>query len=191
MLFGFCLAAWPQVIEFEAGGLKYQTLTKNGVTVMYSRLAPHIHEYAMLQVAISNGSDGFWSIKPEDFTFSRDDGRSIQAAPAKDVVGMMLEKGSHGDVSKLVSIYETALYGIPHMRVTNGYEQRRQSAMSEGISARFKAAAAASALALIATRLSPGQSTDGAVFFPNEGKQLSTGKLVVHASGETFEFKSE
>ena len=36
----------------------------------------------------------------------------------------------------------------------------------------MKAAAAASALALVQTKLTPGESTDGAVFFPTEGKPL-------------------
>jgi hypothetical protein len=34
----------------------------------------------------------------------------------------------------------------------------------------------------------PGQSTDGAIFFLNGGKQLGAGKLIVNAAGENFEF---
>ena len=51
--------------------------------------------------------------------------------------------------------------------------------------------AAASAIAFVKTKLNPGESTDGAVFFPNSGKALGPGKLRVHAAGENFEFKSE
>ena len=47
-------------------------------------------------------------------------------------------------------------------------------------------AAAASAIALVTTKLMPGQSTDGAVFYPSQGKPLGAGKLIVNAAGETF-----
>ena len=53
------------------------------------------------------------------------------------------------------------------------------------------AAAAASAIALVETRLAPGQSTDGAIFFPNDGKPLGPGRLQVRVAGEMFEFDSE
>ncbi len=94
------------------------------------------------------------------------------------------------DVQKLVLAYEANLYGIPHMRSQNGYEQRRRNAMAEGVPAKFKAAAAASALALVPTRLGPGQSTDGAVFFPFDPKLLNGGKLVVHTQKDTYEFNA-
>src|SRR5579884_353929 len=51
-----CLAAtcslFAQIIEFESGGLKYQTLTKSGVTVMVASLPAHVRDYAILQVAV-------------------------------------------------------------------------------------------------------------------------------------------
>ena len=73
-LFGACAAALlcclpcahAQVIEFESGGLKYQTLTKNGVTVMFAHLPTHVHEYAILQIAISNGAQAPCTIRPEE-----------------------------------------------------------------------------------------------------------------------------
>ena len=74
---GVCLSAPGQVIEFESKGLKYQTLTKRGVTVMYAHLAAHMHEFSILQVAVSNGSPGPYTIRPEDFTFVRQDGEEI------------------------------------------------------------------------------------------------------------------
>ena len=37
----------------------------------------------------------------------------------------------------------------------------------------------------------PGQSTDGAVFYPSQGKPLGAGKLIVNAAGETFTFPVE
>ncbi|MBV9770629.1 MAG: hypothetical protein JOZ32_13725, partial [Bryobacterales bacterium] len=51
--------------------------------------------------------------------------------------------------------------------------------------------AAASALALVPTKLASGESTDGAIFFPSNGKLLGPGTLVVHTGGETFDFPSE
>ncbi len=38
--------------------MKYQTLTRGGVTVMYTHLPSHIREYSILQAAVSNGSGG-------------------------------------------------------------------------------------------------------------------------------------
>jgi hypothetical protein len=43
----------------------------------------------------------------------------------------------------------------------------------------------------VTTKLAPGQSTDGAVFYPSGGKPLGAGKLVVNAAAEVFEFPVE
>jgi len=37
----------------------------------------------------------------------------------------------------------------------------------------------------------PGQSTDGAVFYPTSGKPLGNGRLIVNAAAEVFEFPVE
>lgn len=179
-----------QVIEYESGGVKHQTLTRNGVTVNFATTQAHIHEYAMIQVSVANGGDIYSIIKPEDFSFTMPDGQSIQAAPATTVVKELLDRGGLSDVQKLVVAYENNLYGIPKMRSTNGYELRRRGAMAEGVPAKFKAAAAASALALVSTRLAPGQSTDGAVFFPIDHKLIGMGRLVVHSGSEVYEFNA-
>ena len=185
----FALATAPaQVIEYEKDGVKHQTLTRNGVTVMFAVGKAHVKEYSMIQVSVSNGSDIYSNIRPEDFNYERADGQNIRAANADDVVKQLLERASVGDVQKLVLAYENNLYGIPNMRSQNGYEQRRRNAMAEGVPARFKAAAAASALALVPTRLGPGQSTDGAVFFPIDPKLLNGGRLVVRTQKDTYEF---
>lgn len=183
-------AGFAQVIEYESGGVKHQTLTRNGVTLNFATTHSHVRDYAMIQIAVANGSDVYANIRPEDFTFARADGQIVRAAPADDVVRDLLDRGSLGDVQKLVVAYENNLYGISNMRITNGYEQRRRNAMAEGVPAKFKAAAAASALALVPTRLAPGQSTDGAVFFPMEHKLLGGGKLIVHSGNETYEFNA-
>jgi hypothetical protein len=180
-----------QIIEFESGGLKYKTLTHNGLTVMFAPLPLHVRNYAVLQVAISNGSPISWSVKPEDFRFEREDGTSVQASAARSVVDTMLAKAGRGDVTKLVTAYEAALYGNAQLHSTNGYEARRQNAMAEIGSTRLKAAAAASAIVLVPTKMLPGQSTDGAVFYPNNGKPLGTGRLMLEIAGETFSFPVE
>jgi hypothetical protein len=177
-----------QVIEFESGGYKYQALTKNNVTIMYAQLPSHVREYCILQVAISNGSKSTYVVKPEDFVFRREDGAVVAATSADDVVNEIMHKATRNDVIKLVGAYENSIYGNTKYKATNGFEQRRQSALAEVASAKIKAAAAASAIALVPTRLAPGQSTDGAVFYANAGKPLGAGKLTVRAAGATFEF---
>ena len=182
------VCGWSQVIEFESGGLKYQTLTKNGLTIMVAGLPSSVRDYAVLQVAISNGSNATWTVRPEDFLFLRSDGAEIPAMPAKTVVMSLVQKASRGDVIRLVMAYEGGIYGNTQYRATNGYEQRRQVAMTEFTSTRLKAAAAASAIAFVQTKLGPGQTTDGAVFYQTAGKPLGEGTLRVRAAASTFEF---
>lgn len=187
----FIGALHAQVIEFESGGLKYKALTRGGVTIMFATLPIHVHDWAILQAAISNGSPVSWAIKPEDFKFERADGSMLPALSARTVVDTMIEKASRGDVIKLISAYEAGLYGNTQMHSTNGYEARRQNALAEVGSTKLKAGAAASAIALVTTKLLPGQSTDGAIFYANQGKPLGAGRLIVNAAGETFEFTVE
>jgi hypothetical protein len=187
----FLLLPWApaQVIEFEQNGLKYQTLTKSGVTVMFAAMPSHLHEYAIMQVAVSNGGQGPYIIRPEDFTYVRHDGVSIRADAARNVILMLEQKGNGNDAIKLVTTYENAIAGNSHLKSTNGYEQRRQAALAMG-SVKLKAAAAASALAMVQTKLLAGESTDGAVFFPTEGKALGPGRLIVRTNTDTFEFNA-
>jgi len=185
------LLTFGQVIEFDNRGLHYQTLTRRGVTVMFAHMPTHLREFTILQVAVSNGSEAPYTIRPEDFRFVRPDGTTIHAASADRVVNMLLQKGSRNDVIRLVTAYESGLYGIQRMVSTNGYELRRQAALAEVQSAKLKAAAAASAIALVQTRLPGGDSTDGAVFFASDGKPLTGGHIVVQTNTDTFEFKDE
>jgi hypothetical protein len=180
-----------QVIEFESGGLKYQTLSKKGVTVMFAQLPTHLREYNIVQIAVSNGAGTACTVRPEDFSFQRPDSGTIRALPARTVVDHLMARGSRNDVIRLVAAYESSLYGIAKFRSTNGYEQRRQAAVADLTSTKLKAAAAASAIALVEARLTPGQSTDGAVFFPTDGKPLGPGRLRCRLAGETFEFENE
>lgn len=187
----FCTGVCAQIIDFESNGLHYKTLTKGGVTVMFAYLPSHLKEYSILQVSVSNGSPIGWVVKPEDFSYRRQDGTIAQAPPALTIVSSLLGHASRHDVIKLVTTYEQGIYGNINMQTSNGYESRRQSALADGVSTRIKAGAAASAIALVPTKLLPGQSTDGAVFLPNNGKTLGAGTLTAHLGGETFEFPTE
>jgi hypothetical protein len=179
-----------QVIEFEQNGLKYQTLTKSGVTIMFAMMPQHLHDYAIIQVAVSNGSKAPYIIRPEDFIYVHLDRSELRASPARVVVTLLEQKGSASDVIKLVTSYENGIYGNQKLKSTNGYEQRRQSVLAMG-SVRLKAAAAASALAFVQTKLMPGESTDGAVFFPTEGKLLGFGHLIVRTNTDIFDFTTD
>ena len=178
-----------QVIEFESGGLRYQTLTKNGVTIMFAHLQAKVREYATMQVAVSNGSGQAVIIRPDDFVWELPDGQAMRPVPARRVVSEMLEKGGRGEVVGLVSAYETGIYGMTQLRTTSGYEARRRAALAEVSSTRLKAAAAASAIAFVQMKLAPGESTDGAMFYSTAGKPLPGGTLRVRAAGEMFEFQ--
>ncbi len=192
VLAALCAAGMgAQVIVFESGGLRYQTLSKDGLTVMFAHLPAHLHDYQIIQVGISNGSEDKVTVSPENFVFEQTGGARLLATPAKDVVDRLLEHATRNDVIKLISTYETSLNGVSHFRSTNGYEARRQNYLAVGGTARVRAAAAASAIALVETRLLPGESTDGAVFFASDAKTLGPGRLLVHAGGRDFEFDFE
>jgi hypothetical protein len=169
-------------------GLKYQTLTRDGLTLMVAQLPTHVRDYSVLQVAVSNGGESVRLIKPEDFSLLRDDGVLLQALAARTVVDSLVNRASRSDVIRLTTAYENGIYGNTLYKATNGYEQRRQSALAEFTSTKLRAAAAASAIAFVQTKLAPGQSTDGAVFFSTAGRQPIGGTVRVHVGGAVFEF---
>lgn len=184
------IPAGTQVIEFEQNGLKYQTLTRGDVTVMFAHLPQHLKGYAMLQAAIANGSKLPCTVRPEDFSYVRHE-QELPGTPANTIVKMLMDKGDHEDVVKLTLAYESVLYGFNRMKVTNGYEMRRQNFLSYGISARLKAAAEASAIVLVQTKLKPGESTDGALFFRNDAKTFTGGHMICRVNGEVFTFNDD
>ena len=57
--------ARAQLIEFESGGLKYQALTKEGLTIMVAPLPSHVRSVYRLQVAIQNGGKSPFTIVPK------------------------------------------------------------------------------------------------------------------------------
>jgi len=178
-----------QVIDFESNGLHYQAMTRDGVTVTFAKLLPRIANYSIIQVTVTNGSPVSWSVRPQDFTFYRQDGESIRATDADLVISSLLDHASKRDVVKLEVLYEASIYALPpNYRSTAGYEHRREQAMTIAVNAKFKAAAAASAITLVPTKLKPGGSTDGAVFFLNQEKLFGPGRLVVNTAGEIYQF---
>jgi len=186
------MTAFAQVIEYQADGQRYQTLSHNGLTVIITHLPTQIAGYGLFQVSIANGSQIHWTVKPEEFEYVRGP-ETIHAIGADQVVNVMLQHASNNDVIKLITSYERSLYAIPNMRSNNGYEQRRESALAFGGSAKLKAAAAASAITLAQVRLAPGESTDGAVFLrlPKDLKTLVGGHVVMKSEGETFDFNPD
>jgi hypothetical protein len=157
---------------------------------MFTHLPGALHQYAIIQVAISNGSPGPYVIRPEDFTFERSDGHAIRAVSAAAVIDMLRRKGNGNDAIKLVTTYESGVYGNPHLRSTNGYESRRQAVIA-ATGSKVKTALLASLLTLVQTKLAIGESTDGAVFFPTDGKPLGNGRLVVRTNTDVFQFNAE
>src|ERR1700686_5531795 len=64
---------YGQVIEYEANGLKYQTLSRKGLTVIVTHMPNHVAGFGLIQVSISNGSDIYWTVQPEDFSYIKQD----------------------------------------------------------------------------------------------------------------------
>lgn len=181
----------PNPLDFQSRGLDYEALTKDGITVMFAPLPPHIKDFNIIQITVTNGSPVSWTVRPEDFVFVRQDGTVLQSVSADYVVESLLEKASRNDVIKLQLLYENTIYALSNFRSTSGYEQRKEAAQAQFVNKGFKAAAAASAITFVSTKLRPGDSTDGAVFFTNRTKEksLGAGRLVVRACGEIFLFQ--
>lgn len=179
-------------IEFQSHGLDYEALTKNGITVMFAALPQHISDFNVVQVTVTNGSLVSWTVKATDFNFTRHDGTVLVPMSADYVVETLLQKANRNDVIKLQLLYENTIYALSNFRSTNGYEQRREAAMAQFVNRGFKAAAAASAITFVATKLKPGDSTDGAVFLENRTKEksLGAGRFVAHSCGEVFVFET-
>ena len=189
-LLPLCVSAPAQVVEFWSNGLEYQALSRGGLTIMYARLPLAIHDYGIVQAAVSNGSGRVWKLKPADFVFEQTGDPPLRAIPEAEVIYDLFRNAGRNEVIKLQSAYEQALFGNQHIRSNNGYEQRRLAALAMGDKG-VRAAAAASALAFATTELSSGDSTDGALFFRTSGQELPAGRLVAVIQGQVFEFHTK
>jgi hypothetical protein len=177
---------------FESHGLEYEAVTKNGITVMFAQLPSRLKDFSIVQLTVTNGSLVSWTVRPSDFVFVRQDGAVLNSASADYVVAELLQRANRDDVIKLKLLYENSIYGLADFRSTNGYEKRREAAMAQFVNKGFTAAAQASAIAFVPTKLKPGDSTDGAIFFENrtKDKTLGAGRLIAHTCGETFGFET-
>ncbi len=177
---------------FESHGLEYDAITKNGITVMLAQMPSRLKEFNIIQVTVTNGALVSWTVRPLDFAFVKSDGVTSAPLSADEVVAELLQRADRDDVIKLQLLYENSIYGLSNFRSTNGYEKRREAAMAQFVNRGFKAAAEASAIALVPAKLKPGDSTDGAVFFENRTKEktLGAGRIVAHTCGEDFVFET-
>src|SRR3954454_3665810 len=126
-------------MEFQSHGLDYEALTRNGITVMFASLPPHIRDFNIVQITVTNGSLVSWTVKPSDFSFVRQSGVTLQPVSADEVVESLLEKASRTDVIKLQLLYEDSITALSNYRSTNGYEKRAQAAMAQFVNRSFKA----------------------------------------------------
>lgn len=177
---------------FESHGLEYDAITRNGVTVMFAQLPSRLKEFNIIQITVTNGSPLSWTVRATDFNFVKSDGGVSEAVSPDYVVETLLAHANRDDVIKLELLYENSISGLANFRSTNGFEKRREAAMAQFVNRGFKAAAQASAIAFVETKLKSGDSTDGAVFFQNRNKDrtLGAGRLVAHTCGETFIFET-
>ncbi len=180
---------FAQVIEFRSSGMDYQVLTRKGLTVMCAAMPLKTARYSLVHVAVSNGSGQAWQIDTEAFAFEYEDGKAVQAVSEELVVNEFFRSASRSELLKLQTAYETALYDNHYIRPNNGYEKRRLSALAIGPKG-LKASAAAAAITFVSGKIQPGDSTDGALFFPTSGRGLNSGRIVAHLGTESFEFLS-
>ena len=179
-----------QVIQFRSNGMDYQVMTKSGLTLMCAPMPLKVNRYALLHVAVSNGSESIWQVDAADFSFEYRDGTVIQAVSEQRVIGEFFRGAKRSELVKLQSAYEQALYNNQHIRPNNSYEKRRLSALAIGPKG-LKASAAAAAITFVSGKLGPGDSTDGALFFPTAGRQLKPGRIVAKLDQQNFEFLSQ
>ena len=97
----FTAGAFAQVIEFESGGLKYQALTRGGITVMVAPLTTRILGYSIVQVAVQNGSGETQEIRPDNFRFQPVTGRAVPGLSAQAVVDDVLDRAGRNDVGRV------------------------------------------------------------------------------------------
>ena len=182
--------AAAQVIQFESNGMDYQVLTRDGLTLMCAAMPFKTSRYAVMHVAVSNGSPETWQVDSADFAFEYRDGTVIRAVSEERVIDEFFRTAGRSELLKLQTAYEQALYNNQYIRPNNGYEKRRLSALAFGPKG-LKASAAAAAITFASGKVSPGDSTDGALFFPTAGRQLGQGRIVATVGPVSFEFLSE
>ena len=190
VLLAACSPLAAQVIHFESNGMAYQVLTREGLTLMCAAMPFKTSRYAVMHIAVSNGSRETWQIDADDFVFEYMDGTRVRAATEERVVGEFFRSAGRSELLKLQTAYEKALYNNQYIRPNNSYEKRRLSALAFGPKG-LKASAAAAAITFVSGKVGPGDSTDGALFFPTSGRQLGPGRIVADLGPVSFEFLAQ
>ena len=178
-----------QVIEFRSSGMDYQVLTRRGLTVMCAEMPLKTARYSLVHVAVSNGSEETWQVDTASFAIEYDSGKRVAAVSEQRVIDEFFRTARRSELVKLQAAYEAAVYTNQYIRPNNSYEKRRLSALAIGPKG-LKASAAAAAITFVSGKVHPGDSTDGAMFFPVPGRNPGQGKIVAQLGGETFEFLS-
>ena len=145
--------------------------------------------YSLVHVAVSNGSEETWQVDTASFAIEYDSGERVRAVSEQRVIDEFFRTARRSELVKLQAAYEAAVYTNQYIRPNNSYEKRRLSALAIGPKG-LKASAAAAAITFVSGKVHPGDSTDGAVFFPVPGRNPGQGKIVAELGGETFEFLS-
>ncbi len=193
LLFAFATAAAPvtsQVIRFESNGMHYRVMTREGLTLMCAPMPFRTSRYAVMHAALSNGSSETWQVDTTNFAFEFDAGTLVNAVPERSVVEGFFRTAGRSELLKLQTAYEKVLYNNQYVRPNNSYEKRRLSALAFGPKG-LKASAAAAAITFASGKLGPGDSTDGALFFPTDGRPLEKGRIVATIESSRFEFTFE
>ena len=140
----YIFTANAQVIEFESGGLKYQALTKDGLTIMVAPFPPtsaiHRCPGSRFKTAESRRSPS----GPKISFIDPESGDEIAAMPARTVVNSLIDRASKGDVIKLI----------------NGIRERNLRELAIQVDQRLRAAAAERTSGI---HLDPAQSRGGGV----------------------------
>lgn len=176
-----------QVIEFRSSGMDYQVLTRRGLTVMCAEMPLKTARYALVHVAVSNGSKRTWQVDTASFAWQYDSGKQVRAVAEQRVIDEFFRTARRAELVKLQAAYEAAVYTNQYIRPNNSYEKRRLSALAIGPKG-LKASAAAAAITFVSGKVHPGDSIDGAIFFPIAGRSLGQGRIVAQIGGESFEF---
>src|SRR5690242_6044997 len=159
---------------------------------MFASLPPHIKDFSIIQVTVTNGSPVSWTVKPADFSFERQDGTVLRSISADEVVASLLDKAGRSDVIKLQLLYEDSIYALSNFRSTNGYEQRREAAMAMFVNRNFKTGWGGFANHFSPNQPKAGRQHRGRVFFPAAPKEksLGPGRVVARTCGQVFAFEN-
>lgn len=177
----------PPAIEVPYKGRTFSMASRDGVTVMIAPLERTILDYSTAQVWISNNTARSLPIAPQGFTATVESGATSAAAQDTMVLNDIRRHSSGRDIEELVRAYESMLLGLPDEKAMGYYEQRKRAALSSG--GKQRAAIMANVIILPETRLRPGETIDGTLFFHQPGKvHPKVIRFTADLAGRHFEF---